>query len=115
MVLNSFISQFYEGASANLDEDGLKEIHIRNFKCTHRKNSGVEFNTPGVVRGPHQIGVISTPVGVSLILLGVKFNTGWCENGIQLFPIGVEINTNLVWTSHNTGVLNLTPEFLQCN
>ena len=27
---------------------------------------------------------------------------------------GVIINTNLVWTSHNTGVLNLTQEFLQC-
>ena len=47
--------------------------------------------------------LISTPVGVSLILLGVKFNTGWCESGIKLTPTGVEINTNLVWTSHNTG------------
>ena len=25
----------------------------------------------------------------------------------------LKINTNLVWTSYNTGVLNLTPEFLQ--
>ena len=23
----------------------------------HCKNSGVKFNTPGVVRGPHQVGV----------------------------------------------------------
>ena len=44
----------------------------------HCKNSGVKFNTPGVVRGPHQVGVNLTPVGVSLIPLGVKFNTGGC-------------------------------------
>ena len=34
---------------------------------------------------------------------------------VKLKPTGVKINTNLVWSSHNTGgVLNLTPEFLQC-
>ena len=58
--------------------------------------------------------LITTLVSVSLIPLGVKFNT-WCESGIKLTPTGVEINTNLVWTSHKTvGVtmaLNLTPEF----
>ena len=27
------------------------------FKNIHCKNSGVKFNTPGVVRGPHQVGV----------------------------------------------------------
>ena len=30
----------------------------------------------------------------------------------KLPQTGVKINTNLVWTSHNIGVLNLTPEFL---
>ena len=30
----------------------------------------------------------------------------------KLTQTGVKINTNLVWTSHNIGVLNLTPEFL---
>ena len=47
--------------------------------------------------------LISTPVSVSLIPLGVKFNTCWCESGIKLTPTGVEIYTNLEWTSHNTG------------
>ena len=32
---------------------------------------------------------------------------------VKLTPTGVNINTNLVWSSHNTGVLDLTPEFLQ--
>ena len=56
----------------------------------------------------------STPVGVSLILVGLKFNTGWCESDIKLTLTGVEINTTLVWPSQNNGVLNSTAEFLQC-
>ena len=38
-------------------------------------------------------------------LLGVKCNAGWCESGIKLTLTGVESNTNLVWSSHNTGVV----------
>ena len=53
--------------------------------------------------------LISTQVGVSLVLLGV--NTGWCENGIKLTPIGFEINSNLVWTSHNTGGVEFNKSF----
>ena len=34
------------------------------MKDLHCKNSGVKFNTPGVVRGPHQV--------------GVNFNTSQC-------------------------------------
>ena len=52
--------------------------------------------------------LISIPAGVSLILLGVKFNTGWCESGIKLTLTGVEINAILVWTSYDPEVLNLT-------
>ena len=29
----------------------------KKYKYIHCKNSGVKFNTPGVVRGPHQVGV----------------------------------------------------------
>ena len=42
------------------------------------QNSGVKFNTPGVLRGHTKLELILTPVGVSLIPLGVKFNTGGC-------------------------------------
>ena len=45
--------------------------------------------------------LILTLVGVSLILHGVKFNIGLCES-INLTPTGVEIYSNLAWTSHNT-------------
>ena len=30
---------------------------VLNVLLLHCKNSGVKFNTPGVVRGPHQVGV----------------------------------------------------------
>ena len=33
----------------------LKRVKVKII--LHCKNSGVKFNTPGVVRGPHQVGV----------------------------------------------------------
>ena len=45
----------------------------------HCKNSGVKFNTPGVVRGPHQVGVNFnlTLVGVIVTPISVKLHTKW--------------------------------------
>ena len=64
---------------------------------SHNSSTFVFFGSP------HQIGIDSTPVGVNLIILGVKYNTSWCESGIKPNLTGVEITTNLIWTSYNTG------------
>ena len=57
--------------------------------------------TPGVVRGPHQVGVnFNTVVDVSLMPLSHQAVLKLKPRIIKLTPTGVEIN--------------LTPAFLQC-
>ena len=83
----------------------------------HCKNSGVRFNTPvlwevhtKLVYLQHQsvlvwsfLVLISTSVSVSLIPRSHQPVLNLTPRKIKLTLTGVVNNTNLVWTSHNTG------------